>query len=402
MPFIPKTAIEKFFQNSSTRNAVFGLIEMTILDRYILNNFLVPFFCCFLGFIGIWFIFDVSDHLPDFLQGKATFWALKDYYASQVPQIVVMCLPIALLLSLLYSLSAMSRSNEIISMMGAGMSLTRIIAVLVGAGLVLSGVMAYFNFESAPHAEAIGKQMLSDIKRGQARDFKLKGHLFRNRADLRTWYVGVLNVPQSTLKDVQIVQQNADGDILEQWYARNATYDRGLKRWTLTWACYSAMNLKGEVIKSQLRTTTDIDGWSETPWRISSSVMNPEVLSVPELRDYLEFNSDFPAVRLAAYRTHWNYRWALPLVCLVVVFLAAPLGVVYSRRGILGSVAMAVGLFFLLVFLSMLFVALGKGSRIPPVVAAWGPLLAFFAIGLFLLWYRSTNRDLPKLRFPTF
>ena len=45
---------------------------MTILDRYILQKFLTPFLCCFLGFIGIWFIFDLSDNLQDFIQGKAT------------------------------------------------------------------------------------------------------------------------------------------------------------------------------------------------------------------------------------------------------------------------------------------------------------------------------------------
>ena len=164
--------------------------EMTILDRYILKTFLLPFFCCILGFLGIWLIYDESIHLPDFVQGKATLGALKEYYASQIPQVVVMCLPITLLLSLLYSLSAMSRSNEIISMMGAGMSLARIIAVLIAVGVILSGVTAYFNYESAPHAEAIGNQMLSDIKRGHPRDFKLKGHLFRNRADpIKSWTV---------------------------------------------------------------------------------------------------------------------------------------------------------------------------------------------------------------------
>ncbi|MEI6494055.1 MAG: LptF/LptG family permease [Verrucomicrobiota bacterium] len=375
---------------------------MTILDRYILKSFLLPFCYSFFGFLGIWFIFDLSDHLQDFIQGKATFGLLKDFYAAQIPEVMVMCLPIALLLSLLYSLTAMSRSNEIISMMGAGMSLTRIIMTLVGVGIVLSGVTAYFNYESAPHAEAIRKQMLSDIKRGHARDFKLKGHLFRNRADMRTWYVGELNVPKSRLEDVQVVQQNADGDILKQWYAHFATYDPGLKRWTLTQARYSVMSPTGEVVSSETRWLMEIDGWSETPWRISSSVMNPDFLSVPELRDYLNFNSDFPPVRLAAYRTHLNYRWSLPLVCLVVVFLAAPMGVAYSRRGVFGGVAVAIGLFFLLVFLSMLFIALGKGSRLPPVVAAWGPLAAFFVIGLLLLWYRSTNRDLPKLKFPVF
>ncbi|MEI6280033.1 MAG: LptF/LptG family permease [Verrucomicrobiae bacterium] len=375
---------------------------MTILDRYILNKFLTPFLCCFFGFIAIWFIFDLSDNLQDFIQGKAGMEMLLEYYKSQIPQIVVICLPIGLLLSLLYSLTAMSRANEIISMMGAGLSLTRIIVPLIFVGFLMSAITAYFNQESAPRAAAIRKQMLSDIKRGKKRDFKIKGHLFRNREDLRTWYVMSFNVEHGTLREVQIIQQNENGDILKQWYASAGVYDPALKRWTLSNARYVEMSREGEMIKSELHRTMVIDGWSETPWRISSSVMNPEFLSVHELRDYLVFNGDFPEKRLAPYRTHLYFRWALPMVCFVVVFLAAPMGIVYSRRGILGGVALAIGLFFSLVFMSSLFVALGKGARVPPFVAAWGPLIAFFAIGLFLLWFRSTNRDLPKLKLPGF
>ena len=84
---------------------------MTILDRYVLRNTITPFIYCFLGFVGIWFIFDLSSNMPDFIQGRASFSALLEYYSSQIPQLVVLCLPIALLLSLLYSLAAMSRSN---------------------------------------------------------------------------------------------------------------------------------------------------------------------------------------------------------------------------------------------------------------------------------------------------
>ena len=50
-----------------------GLRLMRILDRYVLQKFSLPFVYCFLGFIAIWFIFDLSDNLPDFLQGKAGF-----------------------------------------------------------------------------------------------------------------------------------------------------------------------------------------------------------------------------------------------------------------------------------------------------------------------------------------
>jgi len=373
---------------------------MTILDRYILQKFATPFVYCFLGFIGIWFIFDLADNLPDFIQGHASFDILMEYYGSQIPQLVVVCLPIGLLLGLLYSLTAMSRSNEIISMLGAGLSVTRILVPLILVGLLLTGVTTYFNYAGAPHAAAAKKQMVRDIKRGEKRTEAVFGHLFRNREELRTWFMRRINIQRGKIGDIQIIQQNASGDILQQWYAREANYQPDQKRWVLSNARYVEMDPSGDITKSELKDTLVIDGWNETPWRILSSVMIPEFLAVAELQDYLTYNSDFPEKRLAAYRTHLYYRWALPWFCLVVVFLAAPMGIVYSRRGILGGVALAIGLFFSLVFTSSLFIALGKGQRISPFTAAWGPVIFFFLIGLVLVWYRSTNRDLPKLRIP--
>lgn len=375
---------------------------MTILDRYVLQKFLLPFVYCFLGFIGIWFVFDLSDNLPDFIQGRAGLGILIQYYASQIPEIVVICLPIAMLLALLYSLTAMSRTNEIISMLGAGRSVLRILVPLIIVGFLLTGVTAWFNFESAPHAQAAKKQMIRDIRRGEKREQSFGGHLFRNRQDFRTWYMRGMQIGRDRLLDVQIVQQNAEGDILQQWYARQAFFDPQHSEWRLSNARYVEMDPEGNITKSEMRDQIILSGWSETPWRIASSVMNPDYLSVGELRDYLQFNADFPEIRLAAYRTHLHYRFALPWACFVVVFLAAPMGIVYSRRGILGGVAVAIGLFFSMVFISSLAIALGKGGRIPPVVAAWGPILLFFGIGLILLWFRSTNRDLPKLRIPGF
>jgi lipopolysaccharide export LptBFGC system permease protein LptF len=58
---------------------------------------------------------------------------------------------------------------------------------------------------------------------------------------------------------------------------------------------------------------------------------------------------------------------------------------------------MAILLFFLLVLTSSVFLALGKGARIDPLVAAWGPVLLFGAVGALMLWMRSTNRELPNI-----
>lgn len=378
---------------------------MRILDRYVLAKFLLPFIYCFFGFIAIWFIFDLSDNLPDFLEGKLFrsaegFSTLLSYYQSQIPQIVLVSLPIGMLLALLYSLTAMSRSNEIISMLGAGVSVTRVIVPLFGVALVLVGVTTWFNYESAPHAEMVKKQMLREIKKGQKMEPGISGHLFRNREDARTWFMRRIQPNKNVMRDIQIVSQDKDGNIVKEWFAHQAEFDFNSKEWTLFNTKYVELSPDGTILKQEYNERLVIPGWRETPLRIGSSVLQADFLSVPELHDYLEYNSDYPPPLLAAYRTHLEYRWALPWVCLIVVMLAAPMGIVYSRRGILGGVAIAIGLFFSLVFVSSLFIALGKGSRVSPFVAAWGPLIAYFFIGLWLLWYRSTNRDLPKFKLP--
>ncbi len=373
---------------------------MRILDRYVLQKFLLPFIYCFFGFIAIWFIFDLSDNLQDFLQGKVGFGVLLTYYRSQIPEIIVISLPIGALLALLYALTAMSRTNEIISMLGAGLSVNRILLPLFGVGLVLVAVTTYFNYADAPHAAMVKKQMLREIKRGKAIQTGISGHLFRNREDSRTWFIRRVAVDDERLFDVQILQEDAEHNIVQSWYAREALFEPTSKNWSLSRGKYVEMNVEGKVTRSEFFDNLVVPGWSETPWRIASSVMKPDYLSVDELNAYLHFNADFPDTRLAAYRTHQQYRWALPWVCLLVVFLAAPMGIVYSRRGILGGVATAIALFFSFVFFSSLFIALGKGSRVSPLVAAWGPLAIYFLIGFWLLWYRSTNRDLPKIKLP--
>ncbi len=378
---------------------------MRILDRYVLAKFLLPFIYCFFGFVAIWFIFDLSDNLQDFLGAKTNtpmLPMLLTYYQSQIPQIILVSLPIGMLLALLYSLTAMSRTNEIISMLGAGVSVSRILVPLYLVGLLLVAVTTWCNYESAPHAEMIKKDILNEIKRGERREPGISGHLYRNREDKRTWFMRRILPNKNVMRDVQILLQDDEGNITKEWFAHAAEYNAETKDWVLLNAKYLELGPDGRPVNNtnEIKDQIVISGWRETPWRIGSSIWIPEYLSVDELRDYLSYNSDLPSNLLAPYRTHLQYRWAVPWSCFIVVLLAAPMGIVYSRRGILGGVAVAIGLFFSLVFVSNLFVALGKGSRVSPEVAAWAPVIFFCLIGVWLLWYRSTNRDLPKIKFP--
>lgn len=373
---------------------------MRLLDKYLLKNFLTPFLLCFFGFLAIWLVFDLADNASDFIEGKAGVSFVVQFYLTQLPQIIMISLPFGLLLALLYSLSRMSRSNEIIAMLTAGQSLVRLVIPLLVCGLLLTGVSAVLNYALVPHAEMHRKQAKIDIGKKREKHAYVRAHLFRNRADKRTWFIEQMPAKVndvSRLVGIEITQQDAKGDIVTKWYAREARYNDETKTWLLRDGRTVVYNEKGDVTSGTSWDKLELANFRETPRRIASSNFQAQDLSVPELKEYLEFNADFPDPELAPFRTHLQHRWALPWACTVVVLLAAPLGVVYSRRGGLAGMAGAIFLFVAYTFFNDFMLALGKGSRVSPFVAAWLPTILFGILGGYLLYMKAGNRELPKL-----
>ena len=178
---------------------------------------------------------------------------------------------------------------------------------------------------------------------------------------------------------------------------KSATFDEPAHRWTFTHTRVVHFNAEGEKTGESYPATQSVTGWSETPWRIASALLEADKLSVPQLHQYLRLNADFTPPQLAPFRTYRDYRWALPWRCLVVVLLAAPLGIVYQRRSVIAGVAVAITMFLFIMFFDSMFVAMGRGSRLAPVAAAWLTGAVFALVGLVLLRQKALNMD----RLPT-
>jgi lipopolysaccharide export system permease protein len=370
---------------------------MRTLDRYVLKNFVTPFLYCFLGFVAVWLVIDLSDNGSDFIKGDISLSGVAAFYFKQLPDITVICLPVGLLLALLYSLSRMSRSNELISMLTAGVSLPRILLPLFFAGLVGTAISLALNIHLAPKAQADKERRLKELT-GSRQDTEFVAHLFRNRKANRTWYIEKVQLEKNLMRGAQIIQQDEAGNTQFQYYVRNAEFQPQTKTWYFDKGVIIKYDPEGNMTSKEiLRGQTIISGWDENPRRIASANLKPEFLTVAELQDYLEYNSDFPDANLAPFRTHLQHRWALPWTCFVVVLFAAPLGIIYSRRGVLAGVASSIFIFAAFMFLTQLFLALGSGHRIPAAAAAWTPNILFLLTGLVLLWVRSSNRDFSSL-----
>jgi LPS export ABC transporter permease LptG len=366
---------------------------MRLLDRYVIRNFLQIYLYCIAGFISIWLIFDVSDNISTFIDQHVPLSLIIRYYGTQIPQVFIILLPVSLLLSLLFSLGRMSRANEIVSMLTAGVSLPRVLRPLIGMGLLTVAASMALNYSLAPHAELARKTLLAEAQAQPGR--YIQGQIFRNRTDSRTWFVQNFLLGSNTFNNVQVLQQDANDNIVTNYVAARAFFRPETKTWDLENAKVVHYDHSGNIVDEQIYPSLKIEHWSETPFRLGSANVRAEFLSLPELRNYLYFNADFPATLLAPFRTHLQYRLALPWTCLVVVCIAAPLGIGYSRRGVLSSVAAAVMLVFSMNFLVHLFLALGEGDRVPAWIAAWTPNLLFAAIGLYLFYLRASNREAP-------
>ncbi len=372
---------------------------MRLLDRYIFKSLLLPLLYCFLGIVSIWLIQDMGDKLPALIDAGANVSQLLRFYRIQIPQIIVFSLPIALLLAALYSLGKLSRSNEIVSMVAAGVSISRLLVPLYIVGLLATGATLALNYRLAPESALQSTKYYKELNDKRKRSKDLTAVLFRNREANRTWYVERLAPDGSDARGVQILQQTDGGDAVWKLFARSAKYNPQTKIWTFLKGEFLELEPNGKIVRQKPFETREFADLDESMIRIITIDVLAENLGVPALHDYLQMNRDLPEAQLGAFKTHLHYRWALPWACLIVLLLAGGLGIAFSRRGVMRGVLTAIVLFFLLFFLRALFISLGQGGRIAPIPAAWVPMVLFGLLGIVLIWLRSSGSNRSWLRF---
>lgn len=374
--------------------------QSSLLDRYLVRCFAVPFLLCVGGIAGIMITMDLLNNANDFVDAKFGFSKILRFYLALLPQILVTITEAALLLATLYALGRMSRYNELISMMSAGRSVARIIApVLIFGAWCFFAVMA-LNYQLAPEADRTKEEMLKDSgSRANAKGVEFNVP-YRNREDRRNWLIFRLPYDlseRSSMTEVWLMQQDPEGNPQSMIVAKRAAWNPTTRAWTFYQAAvmdFVPGDLKLQSLHYEERWPI-MESWRETPGSILSDRLNPEYLGVPELLAYLRTNASLPERSLAKYESALHWRFALPFRCFLLILLAAPLGIVSSRRGLLGGVSTAVGLFIAVFFLSAVVLKAGEGLYLPPAVGAWLTNGVFLVIGLVVLWMRSSNRPLP-------
>jgi lipopolysaccharide export system permease protein len=121
---------------------------MTLLDRYLLQNFVKAWLALFVSLVSLYVVIDAFSHFEELLQAsrylqKTITETMAIYYSYQLVLIFDRLCPVILLLAATFTIAWLQRQNELVPLLSAGVSTKRVLKPLyIGClGFLLLQVM---------------------------------------------------------------------------------------------------------------------------------------------------------------------------------------------------------------------------------------------------------------------
>lgn len=369
---------------------------MRLLDRYLLRELLIPLGYCLSGFLIFWIAFDLFTDLAKYQEKKLLLQDVAELYMAKLPELLVIILPIALLLALLYTLTNHARHHELTAIRAAGVSLARICLPYLAVAFVLSlasfALSEYWVPESADREDAIMHKYEAKVPGAPGAEQSGASGL-NNSRDGHNWTWAGYNSATGVLSGPVVTWASGDG-MEHRLLAKHGENLNGVWTFHDVWL-YTGK--PGEQLapilqtnelampefletRDQIRREIKFDSFLD---KRSRQAQEPDV-PIAYILDYLDLHpNDLSPQNKSKLYTQLYGHLAAPFTCLLVVLIAIPFGAASGRRNLFAGVAMSIVICFAYFVLLKLGLAAGEGGFLPPWLGAWFPNLAF---GLTAVW----------------
>jgi lipopolysaccharide export system permease protein len=356
---------------------------LTILDRYVLSQLSRTIFLALLAFITVFISLDMVENVDEFVDGNASLFTVLKYYVFQVPHIFTLTLPVAVLISCLFTVGQMARHSELIAIKASGLRFGRTVIPLLFAGFIASVASLVVSELVQPEANArVRKIRDTEINRssggGTPRmrnniSYRAKGGYF--------YFAPEYDTKLNVMKEV-VVEKSLRGDLEFRVNAEKATWKDST--WVFKAAWVRRFSETGEVESETYLAEGSLPEVNARPENIVREQRKPEEMSFWDLsnlaRRIRESGGD-----PTGYRVDLDMKISFPFTNLIVILIGAPLSARLRRGGL--AVGMGLGLSLTFIYYSFIKVGeiLGKGGIVPPLPAAWLGNIFFAACGIYLI-----------------
>lgn len=358
---------------------------MTILDRYILRKFL---YVCIYALLAFWLIFlvvDIIEHIDIFIDREAGIGSVVMYYLYYSPFILVMVLPVAMLLSTLFSLGLLAKDNELTAMKANGISLYRTLLPLFILAFLASLLVFVLNELVVPYTNQ-KKTYTRNVeieKKASPKDLLFQ-NVYAQGENGRIFYINKYDGKKMLGQEV-LVQKFEENRLKEQikaelmkWTGTDWVFENG------TYRFFSDSLEQTEVEEFQKFSQLQRKDIKIKPEAFTKRRKKPEEMNYIELCEYTQIKKK-AGENVSAELTDLYMKLAYPLISFIIVLFGSPLAA-NPRRGSLSiNFAITLGIAFTYWFMLRTAQTFGHTERLTPFLAAWITNFIFAGLGLFLL-----------------
>ena len=341
-------------------------------------------------FIGVVALAAMIDYVELMRRGadwpNATAWLLAKISMLRVPQLTERIMPFSVLVGAMSCYVTLSRRLELVIARAAGVSAWQFVApALVAAFLFGTVATAIYNPIAAvlhEQSKRLEGEMLNELPNSALQE-RTSGFWVRQKSDDGGAIINAKSSREqgSQLGGVTIYTFDVAGHFLQRIEAKSATLQPGY--WLLEDVRIYA-NAKPPVDQPSYRIATNL-----TLEQVRESFATPETVPFWQLPSYIE-RAERAGLVAAGYRLQYDLLLARPFLLAAMVLLGASVSLRFFRfGGVQKMVLSGISAGFLLFVLSKITEDMSKAELIPPLIAAWIPVLVGSLTGFVALLYQE-------------
>ena len=354
-------------------------IGWKIIDSYILKKFLGSVVYAVTLLMTIVIVFDVSENIQRFMDKNIP---VKDiitgYYFNFIPYFINLFIPLFTFISVIWFTSKMSSNNEIISILGNGVSFKRFLRpYLVGSIITMLVSLFLANFIVPTTNERLNNFKYEYLGRQATQTTYL--HI-KNSVNS---YVFVERWDRSTQTGYYFTYEVFDDkNISEKISARVITYNDTTELWTLSDVVRRVI-ANGEETVETLPSLDTV--FNVKPINFNQDAFVSETMSYNDLRRFIKEEKMRGSSLVAQYQIERHKRIANPVGIIIMTLLGVSVCCRKSTRGVGVHVFIGMGLAFSFIFLQQVSTVFSVSGGLSPVLGTWIPNLIFLAITIYML-----------------
>jgi len=362
---------------------------LQILDIYVIRGWAFYFVVLLIAFTGVYVIFDFFQVLGDIVRNQISIRVVVDYYRFLLPQVLYLMLPLSILVATLVNFGLLTKTNQVIAIKSAGISLYRLSVPVLAVTALLSLGMFLFADRVLPETNQRQNGLRNQIKGKPAQTFYRPDHQWIFGSSSRIYNYTFFDPDQNVFANLSVFEFDpATFRMTRRMHAARAVWEPTIHGWILEngWSRDFNRDLVTNYNAFSVQTFKEL---TEEPSYFKKEVKPSEQMSALELRSYIAdlSQSGFDVVRLSV---QFYRKFSYPLIAFVVTLIGIPFSFTMGGKGALTGIALSIGIAIVYWSTSSLFEAMGNLSQLPPAMAAWSPDILFGLAGTYLLLRMKT------------